>query len=167
MTDDMTARLALPLLSAGQAQKEMSHNEALALLDLFVQPVVLAVGIDTPPATPAAGQCWIVGAAPTGVWAGHAQHLAGWTEGGWRFCIPKMGMRAWNLADADEALFDGSGWSVGILRGARLEIQGVQVVAVQQSAIAAPSGGTIADAEAREAISAILAALHTHGLIAA
>ena len=167
MTDDVTTRLALPLLSAGQAQKEMTHNEALTLLDLFAQPVVLAVGIDTPPATPAAGQCWIVGGVPTGVWAGHAHHLAGWTAGGWRFCIPKMGMRVWNLADASEALFDAGGWAVGIVRGSRLEIDGVQVVAAQQSHVALPSGGTVVDAEAREAIRAIFAALHTHGLIAA
>jgi hypothetical protein len=166
MTDDVTARLALPLLSAGQAQKEMTHNEALALLDLFAQPVVLAIGIDTPPEMPLAGQCWIVGGAPTGSWARHAQHLAGWTDGGWRFSIPKSGMRVWNLAGPAEALFDGSGWSAGILRGARIEIDGVQVVAAQQSAIAAPSGGTVVDVEAREGISAILAALHTHGLIA-
>ena len=166
MTDDVTARLALPLLSAGQAQKEMTHNEALALLDLFAQPVVLAVGIDTPPETPVAGQCWIVGAAPTGAWTGHARHLAGWSDGGWRFCIPRTGMRVWNLAGSDEALFDGSDWTVGVVRGSRLEIDGVRVVAAQQSAIAPPVAGAVIDIEARKAISAILAALHTHGLIA-
>lgn len=166
MTDDVTARLALPLLNAGQAQKEMTHNEALTLLDLFAHPVVMSIGNDAPPETPAAGQCWIIGRAPTGAWTGHAQHLAGWTEGGWRFCVPKVGMRAWNLDDSAEAMFDGSDWSVGVMRGARLEIDGVQVVAAQQSAIASPSGGTVIDIEAREGISAILAALHTHGLIA-
>ena len=35
MTD--TARWALPLLEAGQAQKEMTHNEALQRLDLLAQ----------------------------------------------------------------------------------------------------------------------------------
>ncbi len=33
-------RLALPLLAAGQAQKELVHNEALLRLDLVSQPVV-------------------------------------------------------------------------------------------------------------------------------
>lgn len=38
MMDD-TPRWTLPLLAAGQAQKEMTHNEALSLLDLIVHPV--------------------------------------------------------------------------------------------------------------------------------
>ena len=38
-----TDRFALPLLATAQAQKEMTHNEALALLDAVVQPVVVAV----------------------------------------------------------------------------------------------------------------------------
>jgi len=39
MTDlPSTPRLALPLLAVAQAQKEVTHNEALALLDLLVQP---------------------------------------------------------------------------------------------------------------------------------
>lgn len=166
MSDEFTARLALPLLSAGQAQKEVTHNEALALLDLFAQPVVMAVGLDTPPSAPIAGQCWIAGAAPTGLWAGHAEYLVGWTDGGWRFCAPAPGMRAWSIADASEAWFDEAGWSVGTLRGLRVEIEGKQVVAAQQPAISMASGGGVVDVEARNALAAILAALHTHGLIA-
>jgi len=166
MSDDRTARLALPLLSAGQAQKEMTHNEALTLLDLFAQPVVIAVGGDTPPESPGAGQCWIVGMVPTGAWAGYPHHLVGWTGGGWRFCAPAPGMRAWSLADAAEAWFGDGGWSIGTLRGARVEIAGIQVVAAQQAAISAPSGGTVIDAEARGTLTAVLAALHAHGLIA-
>ena len=37
---ESTARLALPLIAPGQAQKEVSHNEALAALDLLVQAQV-------------------------------------------------------------------------------------------------------------------------------
>ena len=65
-----TARFALPLLHAGQAQKELFHNEALVLADGLLQPCVEALGLDTPPPSPAPGQCWIVGDSPTGAWAG-------------------------------------------------------------------------------------------------
>ncbi|MFX4817188.1 DUF2793 domain-containing protein, partial [Acinetobacter baumannii] len=58
---ETTSRLALPLLAAGQAQKEMFHNEALALIDLALAAAVESVGLNTPPATPEDGQCWIVG----------------------------------------------------------------------------------------------------------
>ena len=73
-----TARSRLPMLEAGQAPKEMTVNEALARLDLLVQTGVVAVGIDTPPATPAEGQAWIVGGAPTGAWTAQPRALAGW-----------------------------------------------------------------------------------------
>lgn len=166
MIDETTARLAMPLLQPGQAQKELYHNEALALLDIAVQPAVEAVGIDTPPAEPALGQCWIVGPAPVGAWAGRAAALAGWTSGGWRFVAARDGLSAWSRADAQPVRFDGAGWRIGELRGAALVIGGVQVVGARGSAITEPVGGTTIDAEGRAAISAILNALRTHGLIA-
>ena len=55
MTDPQTDRFALPLLQPGQAQKEMFHNEALAALDLLIQPAVEAVGVNTPPTAPRIG----------------------------------------------------------------------------------------------------------------
>ncbi|WP_420140894.1 DUF2793 domain-containing protein [Sphingomonas sp.] len=91
---ETTPRLMLPLLAAGQAQKEVTHNEALTLLDMLVQPVVEASGIDVPPVAPQPGQIWIVGGAASGAWAGHADHLAGWSGGGWRFVTPQPGMTA-------------------------------------------------------------------------
>jgi hypothetical protein len=43
MTDQISARLALPLLAAGQAGKEVTHNEALTRLDMLVQPAVAGI----------------------------------------------------------------------------------------------------------------------------
>ena len=40
VSEETTARLTLPFLQSGQAQKELTHNEALTLLDIAVQPVV-------------------------------------------------------------------------------------------------------------------------------
>lgn len=167
MTMQTSARLGLPLLAAGQAQKELSHNEALVLLDFVVQPSVEAVGLDTPPASPAPGACWIVGAAPAGAWSGQAHAIAGWTEGGWRFVAAQPGMRAWSRGDAADARFDGAQWNVGIVTGNRLVLGGATMLGAVQPAIAAPANGTGMDAEARRAIVAILAALQSLGLIAA
>lgn len=166
MSDDLSARLALPLLNAGQAQKEVTHNEALTLLDLLTQAVVVAVGGNVPPQAPVAGQCWIVGTLPEGVWSGYPQALAGWSESGWRFCAPVAGMCVWSDADGVEVRFEESGWSIGIVPAAAVKIGGVQVVGERQPAIAEPTGGTVIDVEARTALACVLAALHTHGLIA-
>lgn len=164
MTDLPTARLSLPLLQPGQAQKEMVHNEALALLDISVQGAVVAAGANIPPAEPVPGDSWIVGEAPAGIWSGRADQVAGWTLAGWRFVVPCEGMRLWIIADQAFALFSGGNWEIGRSYG-RLFVEGMQVVGPRVAAIAEPAGGLTVDAEARAAIMAVLEALRGHGLV--
>lgn len=161
-----TTRYGLPLLVPGQAQKEMFHNEALAAIDVLLHPAVEAVGLDAPPAAPAEGQSWIAGPNPTGEWTGRAHHLASWTSGGWRFREPVAGLTVTIVDDRLQAAWDGARWIVGTLEAERLIVGGRQVVGAQRPAIADPAGGATADAEARAALSAALAALRAHGLIA-
>lgn len=163
---ETTARHALPLIAPGQAQKELSHNEALAALDLLVQAQVEGVGGDAPPASPAAGQCWIVGPNPVGAWAGQAGALAGWTAGGWRFLAAREGMTVGRGGADGFARFTGGQWRTGELTGATLRLGGAQVVGARRGAVADPAGGATIDAEARSALGAVLAALRGHGLIA-
>ena len=121
MTDvPSTARLALPLLAMAQAQKEVTHNEALTLLDLLVQPVVEAGPLAAPPPSPGAGQGWIVGAGATGDWSGREGALALWTAGGWRFVAPSAGMRTLRLSDESWLRFDRDGCESGGRRHDRL-----------------------------------------------
>lgn len=161
-----TDRLSLPLLAAAQAQKEMTHNEALALLDATVQPVVVAVAPAAVPASPSSGQCWIVGTGAAGAWAGHDGALAIWTAGGWRFVTPFEGMQVWSVADAAPARREGASWTIGTLKGQVLLLGGHQVVGAQQGAIATPFGGSVVDVESRSAIASILTKMRVHGLIA-
>lgn len=162
---ELSPRFALPLLEAGQAQKEIVHNEAITLLEALVQPVAETLGDSAPPATPIAGRSWIVGAGPGGDWAGQAHAVATWTEGGWRFVAPIEGMSLWVAASSLCARWRAGAWELGVARAAALSIGGDQVVAARQPAIADPAGGTSADAPARAAVTAILAALRNHGLI--
>lgn len=164
MTDTPTPRLALPLLQPGQAQKEMYHNEALALLDLAVQASIVAAHENIPPETPEPGQAWILGSAPEGDWAGRPRAIAGWTAAGWRFLAPREGMTAWVVEDAGFALFSSGNWTVGRAYG-RLIVEGEQVVGPRAESIEEPDGGTTVDAEARIAIAQILVALREHGLV--
>lgn len=162
---EATARHTLPLIQPGQAQKEVSHNEALALLDLLAHPAVAAVGVVTPPADPEPGQCWVVGANPSGAWSGHAHALAGWTGGGWRFAAPTPGLTVWAGGDAGFARWDGAAWVAGTLTGATLRLAGQQVVGPRRPAISDPAGGGTIDSEARATLTAVLAMLRGHGLI--
>jgi Protein of unknown function (DUF2793) len=158
-------RLHLPLLAAGQAQKELTHNEALALLDVLVQPVVQSVAPATIPVSPVIGQSWIIGASPTGAWAGQSGKLATWTSGGWRFVAPIEGMRVWSVTDSAFARSETGLWTLGIETALKLKIAGNQIVGARQAAIPTPAGGTIVDVEARAALALILSALRGHGLI--
>ena len=164
--DGTSARLALPLLRAGQAQKEMWHNEALAALDMAVQASVVAVGADVPPSAPRPGECWVVGASPVGDWAGRAGAIAGWTAGGWRFLVPSAGWSVWSGADAQVARYVDGGWRLGEVSGRQLLIGGVKVVGPRAGSIGDPAGGSLVDVEVRAAVVAILQALRIHGLIA-
>jgi hypothetical protein len=166
MTSTSTDRLGLPLLAAGQAQKELAHNEALLLLDLVSQPVAQSADLASPPGSPIAGQCWIVAASATGDWSGRDGAMAGWTDNGWRFAAPGAGWRVW-VADRGQSMrFDGTAWADEDVRSDGYFVAGDRVLAGRQAAIADPAGGATIDSNARAAVTAILAALRAHGLIA-
>jgi hypothetical protein len=166
MSESATPRWALPLLAAGQAEKELTHNEALLLLDMAVQPSVVAVGTSTPPAAPAEGQAWIVGPGATGAWTGKTQAIAGWTQAGWRFVTPAEGTQVWSISDGKTVLYASGSWHLGEVRADRLVVDGTSVIGTQAAAIADPAGGAMIDHEARTTLADILSAMRHHGLIA-
>lgn len=163
---ETTARFALPLLAAGQAQKEIFHNEALQLIDGCIAPCVNGPVTAIPPGSPAVGECYLVGTGATGAWSGHEHSLALYGDGGWRFVAPREGLRVWVSGDDVDAAYVGGAWEFGQARVNAVRVGAHQVVGAQQAAIAAPSGGFTTDGEARAAIGAILGALRAHGLIA-
>lgn len=162
---EMSARLALPFILPGQAQKEFYHNEALTRIDMALHAAVEGPAIATPPESPLAGQSWIVAADASGAWSGRGGALACWTDGGWRFVDPVPGMLVWNKAESVWLHWGGAGWSAGELKAKAIIIDGEKVVGERQPSVPSPSGGTIIDAEARAAIAGLTAALMSHGLI--
>jgi hypothetical protein len=160
-----TARLAFPFLEVGQAQKELWHNEALQRLDIVVAAAVEEAPRATPPATPTEGACYLVANSPTGAWMGYANHLAGWSSGGWRLIAPAEGTSAYVRSASVWAVFRAGAWELGTVRGTNLTLAGKQVVGSRLPAIATPSGGSTVDGQSRTAISEILNALRQHGLI--
>lgn len=161
---EQSARFALPFILPGQAQKEMFHNEALAMIDGLIQPAVQEI-LAAPPADPAPGQCWIVGAGATGAWAGHENALAVASGAGWRMLAPTDGMQVWDMNAGVARRWTGSAWSDGAVAATGLVVAGDQVVGPRQPEIADPTGGSTIDVEARGAVVAIIVALKSHGLI--
>src|SRR5947209_18012482 len=88
-----SANLALPFIEGGELLPDVTLNETLRLIDTLVQLAIVGRDLNTPAGAPVEGQRWIVKAspAPTGVWAGHGNHIAAWQDGGWGVCTPKVG----------------------------------------------------------------------------
>jgi hypothetical protein len=139
-----TARHGLPMLFAGQSQKEITVNEALTIIDFLLSGTVEGVRSD-PPIVPQVGQAWIVEAGASGAFTGHEHQIAGWTEGGWRFIYPIEGMRTFDRTIGAFRHYS-SGWSYA-------------------EAPALPVGGATIDAEARVCLATLISALETSRII--
>lgn len=108
MTD--TANLALPCIEGSQAQKHVTHNEALRVLDTLVQLAVLDRDLTAPPGSPAEGQRWIVKTGATGAWTSHVDAIAAWQDGAWQFSTPRTGWLAYVVDESMLLAWNGSAW---------------------------------------------------------
>jgi hypothetical protein len=106
-----STHLDLPYLDAAQAQKHVTHNDALRMLDALVQLAVAARNVTSVPAAPAEGGRWLVGAGATGAFAGNANNVAAFQDGIWRFFVPQKGWCAYVEGEGIVVLFDGTAWN--------------------------------------------------------
>lgn len=139
-----TPNVGLPLLIAGQAQKEFFVNQALTIVDSLHPRAVLA-SMPTPPATAADGDCFRVTAPAAQAWEGCENHLAVRIGGDWHFIAPSDGMHLFDIA-ADSSLFFKTVWHVAVRP-------------------ATPTNGAVIDVEARSAIEQLIAALYDIGVL--
>lgn len=103
--------LSLTYLAAGQAQKEVTHNDALNDLDCLAQICVISRVIATPPASPSDGDAYIVAASPTGAWSGQAGKIAIYFSG-WKFKTPKTGWLAFARNESKFVVYNGTSWAL-------------------------------------------------------
>lgn len=106
---DQTANLALPYILPSQAQKHVTHNEALQRLDAIVQ-LTVADERAAAPATPAEGECYLVAAAAGDDWIGRSGQLAFRQDGAWIYLTPRPGWRAFFRAEQALRIFADGGW---------------------------------------------------------
>ncbi len=130
---DATPHLGLPLIAASQAQKHVTHNEALALLDALVQLACLDKDLAAPPPGPLEGDRYLVTAdAPGGAWAGLAGQVVRYADGVWTGAAPRAGWLAWLVDEADLYVFDGAAWTS--LRRALTALQSVGRLGINTAA---------------------------------
>ncbi|GAB4384021.1 DUF2793 domain-containing protein [Albidovulum sp.] len=109
-----TTQLGLPLIQPAQAQKHVTVNEALALLDGMVQLTLVSRSVAVPPATASDGSVWAVPIGAVNDWSGQEGKLALAANGGWVFVTPRRGWRALILDEGALAIHDGAIWREGM-----------------------------------------------------
>lgn len=105
-----TLHLGLPFIAASQAQKHVTHNEALLKLDGLVHAHVERRDLTAPPANPQQGSAYLVAANPTGDWQAHENKIAAFQDGAWAYSFVKVGFVLWVVADELLAVWSGSLW---------------------------------------------------------
>jgi len=111
-----TPNLNLPYIAPAQAQKHVTHNEAIRTLDALVQLSVLAVQ-DNPPEMPQNGMRYIIGLLPIGVFEGRANQLAVFQDGAWAFFMPQIGWQAYDQNQSSLLIFKGDIWTEALSDG--------------------------------------------------
>lgn len=140
-----TPNFSLPLLFAGQAQKEFFLNQSFSVIDALMGQSVLD-SLITPPASNSDGDVYRIISPATGEWVGHEGEIAVFIGGDWTFISPQAGMRLFDRAAGVHLVYKND-W---------------------ESAIepALPAGGTTVDTEARQMLSELVQALRISGLFA-
>lgn len=107
---DETPLLHLPYIQEAQAQKHVTHNEALRMLDGLVQLSVKDRDLTAPPVSPSEGDRYLVKAGATDGWSGWDGDVAMFADGSWWRLTPRIGWRAWVIDEAVLVFWNGDAW---------------------------------------------------------
>ena len=135
-----TTILGLPLIQGGQAQKHVTHNEAIRRLDALVQPVVADMDRTEPPADPADGARHIVATGAAGEWAGQAGRIAVRQGHAWAFIAPAAGWRVHVRALGGDVTYGTRDWAPATTSSATL---GVNAAADETNRLVVSAAATL------------------------
>ena len=107
-----TDLLCLPYIMAAQAQKHVTHNEALRKLDAILHLSVRADDASEPSDPPADGDRYIVPQGASGVFEGQDGTIAIYVDGGWTFHAPANGWMAWVEARQQSVILHNGNWQI-------------------------------------------------------
>ena len=131
--DDQTPNLSLPFIMPSQAQKQVTHNEAIRQLDALVQMVAESRTLTEAPATPANGAIYLIPAAAGGSWENQDNSIAIFQDGAFVFLTPKEG---WRIYVKGEGLFfyDGAEWKALASEDSSVDLNNLDLFGINTSA---------------------------------
>ena len=109
LTMTETLNLKLPFLAASQAQKHVTVNETILMIDQLLHCSVARPDAGAPPSA-SEGERFIVPTGALGPWAAHVNAIAVWQDGAWRFHAPLKGWVVWSGDEQSLLVFSGSVW---------------------------------------------------------
>ena len=107
---DTSSNLKLPFILPSQAQKHVTHNEALQILDALVQLTPISSSRSVPPASAQEADIYIIANSATGVWSGHDHEIAVYRAKSWQFYPLRVGWRAYIPAQNMQIVYTGKNW---------------------------------------------------------
>lgn len=107
---ETSPNIKLPYILPSQAQKHVTHNEAIRMLDSLVQVAVISASLSIPPVAPNEGDRYIVGASSIEAWQGHDNKLAAFVDNAWQFFNAREGWLVWNSDSANALIHVGGEW---------------------------------------------------------
>lgn len=93
-----------------QAQKHVTHNEAIRMLDVMVHTTVKDIHLEELPSNPQEGEGYIIAQNARQPWNSKANTLAFWQDGAWVYYQPKSGWRVYVLSLSQFYVFENSAW---------------------------------------------------------
>ena len=143
--DQTTTNLKLPYIAPSQAQKHVTHNEAIRALDALVQLSVTSRGLTEPPLEPGEGDRYIVAPEAAVPWAGKNNQIAAWQDGAWAFFQPQEGWYAWVAEERAFIVFDRNSWSEVTTGTNPVALIGINTVADENNRLALKSPASLFD----------------------
>ena len=138
---DASENLNLPYIIPAQAQKHVTHNEAIKTIDALLHLAVKSRSLASPPANPAAGDRYIVPAAATGAWAGSQNAIAAWQDAAWTFYHPREGWIAYATDENTMLAFQHGAWTSATVNTTTQNRLGINTAAdlTNRFAVASPA----------------------------
>ena len=96
---------------AAQAQKHVTHNEALRSIDTIAQLSVIDRDLTAPTVSPLDGDRFIVAASASGEWLGKDGQIAAYQDNAWVFYEPLEGWLCWVADEETLLVFVDTVWS--------------------------------------------------------
>jgi hypothetical protein len=138
---DASENLNLPYILPAQAQKHVTHNEAIKAIDALLHLAVGSRSMTNPPASPAAGDRYIVPTGATGAWTGQGKAVAAWQDGVWTFYGPRDGWLAYATDENRMLTFEDGDWALATVNVAIPVEVGINTAAdaTNRLAVASPA----------------------------